>query len=131
MLPEEKQQLLDLLSQEQKWCQHAEAHDAAGDPVQCDDRQAAAWDLTGAVYRLFGCRRAGALYLQIDRHLHGKRRSVGWPPPDLELLAMTSLQAFNDRAETTFALLRARLEDMPVWAGERRSSGEIPPETAG
>ena len=63
------------------------------------------------------------LFGQIDRHIHGKRASFGWPPRDLELDAMTALQEFNDGAQTTFQLMRERIETMPVWQGEKRSNG--------
>jgi hypothetical protein len=123
MLPDEKQRLLELLDHERKWCQHAEAQDAQGNPVPCDDAQATAWDITGAVCRLFGWNRAGALYAQIDRHIHGRRRIRCWPPRDLELDALAALQAFNDGADMTFEALRSQLESMPVWGSEKRSNG--------
>jgi len=119
MMLEEKRRLLELLDQEGKWCQHAEARDAHGLPVSCDADSAAAWDVTGALYQLFGEDRAAALYVQLDRHIHGKRRDFGWPPRDSELDAMEALQAFNDGADASFELVRSRLESMPVWSGDR------------
>lgn len=119
MMPEEKQRLLDLLDQEWKWCKHVEAQDAKATPVQCNDDSATAWDVTGALYRLFGWGRASSLYIQLDRHIHGKRRNSGWPPRNLELEAMVALQEFNDSDDTTFEVMRSRLETMPVWSGDR------------
>lgn len=122
MMPEEKQKLLDLLDQVSSWCQHVEAQDAFGDPVHCDAQSAASWDITGAILRLFGGDRAAVLYVQLDRHINGKRRPGGWPPRNLQLDAMRSLQEFNDRAETTFVSLRTQLESAPVWSGATHSA---------
>ncbi|MCG3126713.1 MAG: hypothetical protein CHACPFDD_01566 [Phycisphaerae bacterium] len=119
MMPDEKVKLLELLDQNGRWCQHAEAQDAGGDPVHCDDASAAAWDVTGALYCLFGAKRAGVLCVQLDRHIHGKRRDFGWPQQDPELVAMVALQSFNDRPETTFEVIRSWLESLPVWSGKR------------
>lgn len=120
MMLAEKQQLLELLDRESRWCQHVEARDGQGTPVLCDADSATAWDVTGAIYRLFGWDRAADLYIQLDRHIHGKRRRFGWPLPPEDLEAMTALQAFNDRPDTSFHVLRAQLEGAPVWTGEKR-----------
>ena len=82
-----------------------------------------AWDITGALCRLFGWRRARILFGQLDRHIHGKRIAFSWPARDSEIEAMTALQDFNDRADTTFETLRERIETMPVWHGDSRTSG--------
>jgi len=121
MMPNEKTQLLALLAHEGKWCRHAEALDAGGNGVVYDDDEAVAWDLTGAVCRLFGLQRAFVLFQQMDRHILGKRESVSWPKPDPSIDAMKALQDFNDRADTTFAMLRERLEEMPVWNSGNRA----------
>lgn len=131
MMPEEKQRLLELLDHKSRWCQHVEAQDAQGNPVHCDDESAACWDVTGAVFRLFGWGRAAALYTQLDRHIHGKRRAIRWPPQSVELSAMVALQAFNDRADTTFEIVRSRLETAPVWTAEKRGNGAALPEHGG
>lgn len=123
MMLEEKQRLLELLDRNPHWCQHVEAQDAHGNPVHCDDEAATAWDITGAVLRLFGGARAALLYVQLDRHIHGKRRSLGWSQRSLELDAMLALQVFNDRTDTTFELVRSQLESAPVWSGEKRTNG--------
>ena len=49
----------------------------------------------------------------------------GWPRRDAEVEAIAVLQDFNDRFDTTFALLRERIETMPVWQGNSRGSGAI------
>lgn len=121
MMPEEKTQLLALLEHDGKWSQNAEARDANGDPVTYDDEAAVAWDITGAICRLFGWQRASVLFGQIDRHIFGKHKNVGWPVPDPGLAAMKALQDFNDRADTTFDTLRTRIEAMPVWNSGNRS----------
>jgi hypothetical protein len=125
MMADEKMRLLALLEQPGKWCQDAEARDANGDPVCCDDVDAVAWDITGALCRLFSWERACVLFRQFDRHLHGKRTVFGWPRRDVEMDAMAALQAFNDRGDTTFALLRERIESMPVWQGSSRESDAL------
>jgi hypothetical protein len=128
MMAEEKQQLLVLLDRETSWCRHVEARDARGAPVHCDAETATAWDVTGAMFRLFGWNRAATLYVQLDRHIHGKRRTLGWPRRSPELDAMVALQEFNDRPDTTFDIVRSQLESAPVWSGEKRSYEPAPNE---
>lgn len=123
MMPDEKAQLLDLLEHDGKWCRDSEALDAAGNGVAYDDDTAVAWDITGALCRLFGLQRACVLFEQIERHLAGKRRGMQWPLSDTSMDAMKALQAFNDHSETTFELLRERLEAMPVWTSGQRTNG--------
>ena len=123
MMPEEKEQLLALLDHERRWCRDAEAHDANSDAVQYDDDAAVAWDVTGALCRLFGWQRACVLFGQLDRHINGKRVSIGWPTRDAEMDAMGALQDFNDRLDVTFDMMRERIETMPVWHGNARRIG--------
>ena len=123
MMPDEKTQLLALLEHHGKWCRDAEAHDANGAPVTYDDDAAVAWDITGALCRLFGWQRACVLFGQMERHIVGKRRTVGWPMGDTGIDAMKALQDFNDRADTTFDILRERIEAMPVWNSGNRADG--------
>lgn len=130
MMLDEKRQLLELLDQPSKWCQHVEARDAQANPVHCDDRAASAWDVTGAIYRLFAPERAATLCVQVDRHIHGKKRAFRWPPPDTELDALVALQEFNDREDTTFEVVRTRLESMPIWSGDNRPSASLPGKAA-
>jgi hypothetical protein len=115
MMAEEKAEVLVLFEHADRWCRDAEAHDANGEAVHYDDESAVAWDITGGLCRLFGWQRACVLFGQVDRHIHGKRPVSGWPARDPELDAMVSLQAFNDREDTTFEMVRERLESMPVW----------------
>lgn len=115
MMPDEKTKLLELLAEPAAWCRDAEARDADGEPVTYDSDAAVAWDLTGALCRLFGWRRACVLFPQVDRHVVGKRKGVQWPVTDPGIDAMKSLQDFNDGADTTYEMVRARLEGMPVW----------------
>ena len=98
MMPEEKEQLLALLDHERRWCRDAEAHDANSDAVHYNDGAAVAWDVTGALCRLFGWRRACVLFGQLDRHINGKRVANGWPARDVEMDAMGALQDFNDQS---------------------------------
>ncbi len=122
MMPEEKAQLLALLEHEERWCRDVEAVNAAGVGVAFDDREAVAWDLTGALCRLFGWQRACVLFGQLERHLVGKRKLTGWPVRDTPIDAMAALQAFNDDPGITFAALRERLGSMPVWSGSGRGT---------
>jgi hypothetical protein len=117
MMPEEKEQLLALLDHERRWCRDAEAHDADGDAVRYDDDAAVAWDVTGALCRLFGWQRACVLFRQLDGHINGKRVAIGWPARDAEMDALGALQDFNDRVDMTFDMVRRRIETMPVWHG--------------
>jgi len=128
MMPDEKAQVLALFEDAGRWCRNAEALDANGDAVHYDDDAAVAWDVTGGLCWLFGWQRACVLFEQLDRHIHGKRPVRGWPANDPELDAMVSLQAFNDQHDTTFEIVRERLESMPVW---HRSPGmnEVAQET--
>lgn len=123
MMPEEKEQLLVLLDHERRWCRGAEAHDANSDAVHYDDDAAVAWDVTGALCRLFGWRRACVLFGQLDRHITGKRVAIGWPARDAEMDAMGALQDFNDQVDMTFDVVRERIETMPVWQGTTRRIG--------
>ena len=121
MMPTEKEQLLALLEHEHRWCRDAEAHDANGDAVRYDDDAAVAWDITGALCRLFGWRRACELFGQLDRHVTGKRVAARWQARDAEIDSMAALQDFNDRGDTTFAIVRGQIETMPVWRGDPHS----------
>lgn len=123
MMPKEKEQLLALLDHERRWCRNAEAHDVNSDAVRYDDDAAVAWDVTGALCRLFGWRRACVLFGQLDRHINGKRRTIGWFARDAEMDAMSALQDFNDRVDMTFDVIRERIETMPVWHGNARRIG--------
>jgi hypothetical protein len=122
MLPEEKERLLSLLTDEQRWCQEAEARDASGVAVRYDDDGAVAWDITGAMCRLFGWRRACELFTQLDRHIRGRRPPPRWPLLDAHIRAMAALQDFNDRVDTTFEGVRSQIESMPVGRGGAQSS---------
>ncbi|MCG8407765.1 MAG: hypothetical protein MI923_21405 [Phycisphaerales bacterium] len=121
MTPDEKTQLLALLEHQDKWCREAEARDADGHAVRFDDDTAVAWDLTGALCRLFGWRRACELFSQMERHIVGKRRTLTWSMSDIDIDAMKSLLDFNDRADTTFDVLRERIEAMPVWKSRSKT----------
>ncbi len=123
MMPKEKEQLLELLDHERRWCRNAEAHDVNSDAVRYDDDAAVAWDVTGALCRLFGWRRACVLFGQLDRHINGRRRTIGWFARDAEMDAMSALQNFNDRVDMTFDVMRERIETMPVWHGNARRIG--------
>jgi hypothetical protein len=126
MMPDEKTRLLSLLEHRENWCRGAEALDAQGEPVNYDDEAAAAWDITGAICRLFGWQRACVLFRQMEKHMVGKRKAFGWPLPDPSLHAMKALQEFNDRTDTTFDLLRERIETMTVWNSGSRPDRPAP-----
>ena len=119
MLPEEKDKLLGLVGDGERWCQGAEARDARGEAVRYDDPGAAAWDITGGLCLLFGWRRASALFRQLDKHILGPRDSR--PPRSPEIASMAALQDFNDRAGTTFGTIAEQLQTMPVWRGKTGS----------
>ncbi len=117
MMPNEKTQLLALWQHAGSWCRGAEARDANGEAVRFDDSTAVAWDITGALCRLFGWKRACVLFAQLERHLVGKPQvHVGESQPDPGIEAMKNLQDFNDRSETTFETLLEQIKAMPVWS---------------
>ena len=113
MLQNEKEKLIALLDDQRRWCQEAEARDDEGNPARYDDENAAAWDIVGGMCHLFGWRRARQLFGQVCRHLVGRPRCQ--PSSDPEMAAMASLQDFNDERGTTYELIMARLQEMPVW----------------
>ncbi len=116
MTVEEKQRLVGLLADPQRWCQGAEARDRVGEAVAYSDPEAAAWDLTGALCHLFGWRRACELFPQIQRHiappLPHRAPRLG---PGID--ALVALQDYNDGENMTHAEMLACLENMPVWRG--------------
>ena len=120
-MPDEKDKLLALFDSEQRWCQDAEASDSHGDPVKFHDPEAVAWDLTGALCRLFGWQRARVLFKQLDRHLCGKKQLKRFNR-DPAVEAMVALQEYNDRADMTFESFFLELGKMPTWHG--RKSGQ-------
>lgn len=113
MSSQEKEQLLALLLDAQHWCQGAEARNAEGHDVAYSDADATAWDLTGAACHLFGWCRARELFVQIDRHVHD-RRKAGANKSHAEITAMVALQTWNDDAQTTHSELLTRLQSLPV-----------------
>ena len=116
MMPEEKDKLLAFFDSEQRWCRDSEASDLQGDPVKFHDPEAVAWDLTGALCRLFGGQRAGVLFGQVERHLYGKKRLQRFDR-DPVVESMVALQEYNDQADTSFEALFLQLCKMPTWQG--------------
>jgi hypothetical protein len=113
MTSQEKDRLLTLLLDARHWCQTVEARAADGQAVTYSDPQAAAWDLTGAVCRLFGWRRACELFIQMDRRLH-PRSGAEPAASDPAMVAMISLQSWNDDPHRSHPELVAFLEQLPV-----------------
>ena len=114
MMQDEKEKLLTLFEDENRWCQHVEARDQRGNPVHYNDATAAAWDVVGGMCFLFGWERACKLFLQVSRDVTGLKRGPGLR--DREMVAMASLQDFNDQRDTTYDLVMARLRDMHVYS---------------
>jgi hypothetical protein len=112
MTQDEKDKLLALFERETRWCQHVEAQDDRGKPVHYCDKEAVAWDVVGGMCFLFGWERACKLFGPVARHVSGLQRYLTYG--DWEMAAMASLQDFNDQGDTTYALLLARLRDVPV-----------------
>ncbi|MCB9853422.1 MAG: hypothetical protein H6819_10035 [Phycisphaerales bacterium] len=122
MTQDERQALLDLLDEESRWCRDFEARNVNGQSTCFDSDDAVAWDLTGAICRLFGWERACALFGQFDRHINGKHTPV-LLSRDNGIGAMVSLQTFNDNPETTYADVRNCIDSMPIWSsGSRKMS---------
>jgi hypothetical protein len=122
MLAAEKGQLLSFFDSAASWCQDAEARDGNGTPVQYDDPAAVSWDLTGGLCRLFGWRRTGILFSQLERHIIGKKAPYRYDC-DPVISSMLVLQKHNDDPNIGFETIRGELESMPVWTGSARSLG--------
>jgi hypothetical protein len=122
MLPTEKDELLAFFENERRWCTEAEARDAHGSPVKFHDPLATAWDVTGAMCRLFGWKRARTLFGQLERNIHNRRRPIRGFNRDAAIESMVTLQAYNDRPETAFEVILTLLKTMPVWTRVSRPS---------
>ncbi len=112
MMQYEKDKLLALFEDENRWCQRFEARDGKGKPVRYNDKAATAWDVVGGMCFLFGWKRACKLFAQAGRQITGVKRVAGFR--DHEMAAMASLLDFNDRYDTTYDLVMAKLRDMRV-----------------
>lgn len=122
MMQHEKDGLLELLSSQERWCRDAEARDRRGQAVRFNDPAAVAWDLTGALCRLFGWARAAQLFPQLERHLTGSNRSHERPYLQLanepQILSMIALQEYNDLSDNTYETMIDRLKAMAVYRAE-------------
>jgi hypothetical protein len=131
MMQYEKDRILTLLQSQNRWCQQAEARDCSGQAVHYDDPTAVSWDVTGAVCVLFGWARALELFSHFERQLVGRKRvsrhPLGLQNSDPQICSMVAIQEYNDQADTTYELLRARLEAMSVYLPESRQhrSGRV------
>lgn len=125
MTQDERHALLELLDHSDRWCQDHEARDATGTPTSFDADDAVAWDLTGALCRLFGWDRACALFGQFDRHINGKQGSV-LLSRDTGIGAMVALQTFNDDPNRTYAEIRSCIDSMPIWTSGTRADAATP-----
>jgi len=112
MRQDEKDKLLTLFEKQSQWCKHVEARDKRGQPVHYDDKTAVAWDLVGGMCFLFGWERACALFKEVERHVSGLQRCRAARAP--EMAAMAFLKDFNDKRDTTYNLIMAKLRDVPV-----------------
>jgi hypothetical protein len=112
MMQHEKNKLLALFENESRWCQHVEARDERGRPVHYHDKKAVAWDVVGGMCLLFGWERACKLFGPVAWHVGGHQRYLTYG--DWEMTAMASLQNFNDKCDTTYALIMARLRVVQV-----------------
>jgi hypothetical protein len=115
MMQEEKDNLLALFSGEGRWCREVEAQDDKGEAVRFDDETAVAWDLVGGMCYLFGWKRASKLFGPLSRYVAGRRLALSYENNDIH--AMTALVNFNDAQDTTFEMIVAKLQELPVWHG--------------
>lgn len=125
MSPEEKERLLALFDHESRWCREAEARDSEGESVHYDSDVAVAWDLVGALCRLFGWARATELFGQVSRHLLKRLRHS--PRLSSPISAMATLVDFNDDPQLDFSILLAKLQGLPVAGRRRPSPGSFEP----
>ena len=116
MMPDEKDRLLALFDNQNKWCQLHEARDGQGNQVPYSDEAAVAWDVVGGMCRLFGWRRACQLFGQLSRHISGTQKTRFGQ--DEDMIAMAALFDFNDAADTTYEKVMSMLTDMPIWRGK-------------
>ena len=119
MIEDEKDRLLDLFADEQRWCQHAEAMNQEQDPVRYDDESAAAWDLVGGLCYLFGWPRARQLFGELEGHIVGRPGTAS--DLDADIAAMTALVEFNDARDTTYDKVMATLRELEVRPGRSSS----------
>ena len=112
MMQYEKDKLLALFEDENRWCQRFEARDRSGKPVRYNDKAATAWDVVGGMCFLFGWKRACKLFGPVTRHVSGLQRY--WAARDSEMAAMAFLKDFNDKRDTTHNLIMAKLRGVPV-----------------
>ncbi len=113
MMEDEKDKLLALFENEGRWCQRVEARDQRDNPVHYNDARAAAWDVVGGMCFLFGWDRACKLFVQVAQQVTGLKH--GHATRDREMAAMAALQDFNDKRDTTYDLIMARLRDVRVY----------------
>lgn len=121
MTEPEKQALLGLLDTPDHWCKDLEARKADGTGTSFDAEDAVAWDLTGALCRLFGWNRARVLFGQFDRHIRGRRVAVLLSRDD-GIRAMVALQTFNDHPDRTFSQIQGAIVSMPIWSSGARTN---------
>lgn len=118
MLQQEKDRLIELFSDEARWCQDVDAADLEGFAVNYDDEKAVRWDLVGGLCHLFGWDRASKMFGTVNRHLTGKRVLM-MPNRNEVVLAMSMLVDFNDGEDMTHERLVEGLKTLPVWQGRR------------
>ena len=128
MTQDEKDRLLDLLDNETKWCQEADARDGQGDPVHYDGETAVAWDIVGGMCRLFGWDRSCELFATVAQHVAGPRPEH--PHQDQGMRAMAAVQDFNDDPNTTYESVIAKLRDIPTSQGSPFPAALPPDESA-
>lgn len=115
MTQNEREQLLNLFVDKQRWSQGSEARTESGDPVSFDDDSASAWDLVGGLCKLFGWKRANQLFDQLHRHIIGQ--TFDSPNQASDSSAMSALIDYNDASDTTYEKMMATLRDIPAWGG--------------
>jgi len=115
MTAEEKKELLSLFDREERWCKGCEARNGEGEPVSYNDEDAVAWDIVGGLSHLFGWRRACQLFEQVHRHIAGPSTVRFRENSDMH--AMAALSDYNDASGTTYEMLVATLDSMPIWRG--------------
>ncbi|MGB0715978.1 MAG: hypothetical protein ACPGXK_08870 [Phycisphaerae bacterium] len=114
MKSNEKAELLAFLDDAARWCRDAEARNSAGDAVHFDDEGAVAWDITGAVCRLFGWDRSQAIFEHMGRHMLEAAVTSPFTNDAPGIDAMRALQDFNDHTDTNYETMRTRIENIPV-----------------
>lgn len=110
LTPSMLNQMLEVLVDQDHWCQHHEAETSLGEPCSFDDKAATRWCVCGAACKTLDLAKAFQVYPALLRvltreTLPQEARSIG----QYYALAFARLSEWNDRPETTWLMAHTRL----------------------